>query len=176
MIQALKQNINHWDTAICLRVFGWNGRKFFDVMMRTASRFGDGYYYPFIGLMVFLLDRSVAKMLIPAAMIAFAIELPLHKLLKHKVRRIRPCHMLPEISNLVSLPDEFSFPSGHTAAAFLMATLLGAFYPFLLAPAFVIAAFVGISRIYNGVHFPADVIAGSLIGILSAKTGLVIIL
>jgi undecaprenyl-diphosphatase len=83
---------------------------------------------------------------------------------------------LPEISNLVSLPDEFSFPSGHTAAAFLMATILGAFYPVMVAPGFIIATFVGVSRIYNGVHFPADVVVGSVIGILSAKIGLVIML
>jgi len=176
MIQALKHNLYQWDTRICLRVFGWNGRKLLDTLMRAASRFGDGYYYPFIGVVLFFLDRAVIKSLLPAALIGFAIELPLHKLLKHKVRRSRPCSILPEINNLVSLPDEFSFPSGHTAAAFLMATILSAFYPVMLVPGFFLAALIGISRIYNGVHFPVDVVVGSVIGILSAKIGLVIIL
>jgi undecaprenyl-diphosphatase len=176
MIQVLKHNLNQWDTAICLHIFRWNGRRTADQLMIFASRLGDGYAYPFIGLLIFLLDPAVSRMFIPAALIAYAIELPAFKILKHKIRRVRPCNFIPEISSLIHLPDEFSFPSGHTAAAFLMATLLSTFYPAFTLPCFLIAAWIGVSRIYNGVHYPGDVLVGCLIGMISAKIGLLIIL
>lgn len=174
MIQAFVHNLNQWDTIVCLHIFGWNGKKAVDRVMKSASKAGDGYFYPVIGLLVFLLDRTVAMQLLPAAVMAFALELVLQKILKHSIRRMRPCNLLPEINNLISLPDEFSFPSGHTAASFLMATILSAFYPLVAIPAFLVALLIGISRVYNGVHYPGDVIVGSVLGLMTAKIGLAI--
>jgi undecaprenyl-diphosphatase len=62
--------------------------------------------------------------------------------------------------------DEFSFPSGHTAAAFVMVSILGSFYPVLLLPLVILASFIGISRVYLGVHYPSDVLAGAILGIV----------
>jgi len=176
MIHALIQNLHHWDQMLCLQIFAFNGRKTTDRIMVFATRLGDGYIYPLIGMFIIILNPVMIKSLVPAALIAFAIELPGHKLLKQTIRRTRPCHILPQIKNLVSLPDEFSFPSGHTASAFLMATVISTFYPALIIPNFLMAALIGLSRIYNGVHYPGDVIVGSLIGIISAKIGLIIVM
>ncbi|MBN1782880.1 phosphatase PAP2 family protein [bacterium] len=175
MISAVMQNLHDWDTVLCLQIFSMNGRRTLDRIMIAASRLGDGYLYPVIGLVVFLLNRTAAMMFLPAALIAFAIEIPLYKIIKQKIRRARPCNMISEIKNLISFPDEFSFPSGHTAAAFLMAALLSAFFPAFIVPAYLIAMVIGVSRIYNGVHYPGDVLVGSLIGLVSAKIGLLII-
>lgn len=71
--------------------------------------------------------------------------------------------------------DQFSFPSGHAAGAFMMATVLNHFYPFLMIPCYAIASIIGVSRVYNGVHYPSDVMAGSALGIFSARIGILII-
>lgn len=61
-----------------------------------------------------------------------------------------------------------SFPSGHTATSFACATVLSAFAPRLRVPFFLLAALIGLSRVYNGMHYPTDVLAGALLGVLTA--------
>jgi undecaprenyl-diphosphatase len=59
-----------------------------------------------------------------------------------------------------------SFPSGHSATAFACATVLASLAPRWRVPFFVLAALIALSRLYNGVHYPTDVLAGSVLGIL----------
>ena len=63
--------------------------------------------------------------------------------------------------------DSPSFPSGHTAAAFSLATSLSITYPkwYVIAPSAVWACGVGFARINQGVHYPSDVVAGAAIGV-----------
>lgn len=61
-----------------------------------------------------------------------------------------------------------SFPSGHAAAAFAAAAVFGDCYPRLAVPAYLFAGSVAYSRLYLRRHYPSDVVAGALIGILSA--------
>jgi undecaprenyl-diphosphatase len=71
-------------------------------------------------------------------------------------------------SPLVAIPHSHSFPSGHTATAFAGATMLSLIVP-RAAPAFyVLAAAIGYSRLYVGVHFPLDVVGGVVIGVATA--------
>ena len=64
----------------------------------------------------------------------------------------------------VAMPTSTSFPSGHTAAAFAFATGVGVEWPAASVPLYVLAGLVGYSRVHTGVHFPGDVIVGSLVG------------
>ena len=74
----------------------------------------------------------------------------------------------PTDDGLVAIPHSHSFPSGHTATAFAAATVLSALVP-RAAPAFyVLAAAIGYSRLYVGVHWPLDVVAGAVIGVATA--------
>ncbi|MBN1999234.1 phosphatase PAP2 family protein, partial [candidate division KSB1 bacterium] len=72
----------------------------------------------------------------------------------------------------INPPDKFSFPSGHTAGAFVMATMISVFYPAWTIPGYTMASVIGVSRVYNGVHFPTDVMAGVLLGRVCAMLGL----
>ncbi len=65
---------------------------------------------------------------------------------------------------------DFSFPSGHTSLAFSMATSLSIKYRkwYIVVPAFLYAGFNGYSRLYLGVHYPTDVLAGAITGSSSA--------
>jgi undecaprenyl-diphosphatase len=62
------------------------------------------------------------------------------------------------------MPISSSFPSGHSAAAFAFATGVGHVLPSAAVPLRGLAALVAYSRVHTGVHYPGDVIVGSLIG------------
>lgn len=88
-------------------------------------------------------------------------------LLKNLIGRIRPYEMIQNLSILVSAPGDPSFPSGHTASSFAMATVLFLCCPKKYGvPALILAALISFSRLYLGVHYPTDVLFGLLSGIL----------
>ena len=64
----------------------------------------------------------------------------------------------------------YAFPSGHTSAAFCTATSLSLLFPkwYVVAPSYIWAASVGYGRMYEGVHYPSDVLAGAIVGAGSA--------
>ena len=166
------QTLGHWDASLCLRIFKWNGKKIPDRLMAWASRFGNGHLYPVIALAISVFDTSVMRPLFSAGMASAVVEAAAYKFVKSRTRRLRPSEVLPQIRNLIKFPDQFSFPSGHAAGAFMMATLLRHFYPALTIPFYATASVIGVSRVYNGVHYPSDVMAGTALGIASAQIGL----
>jgi membrane-associated phospholipid phosphatase len=89
--------------------------------------------------------------------------------LKSITKRDRPYDTYPEIDN-VTVENSYSFPSAHTSSAFATATSLSMAYPkwYVIAPTFLWAGAVGYSRMYLGVHYPTDVLAGAIIGSGSA--------
>jgi undecaprenyl-diphosphatase len=87
------------------------------------------------------------------------------QLVKRTVSRPRPVSLQRQI---LRAPDRFSFPSGHAAAALSVAIGYASVSPHLSAPLIGLATIVGASRIVLGVHFPADVLAGQAIAIITA--------
>lgn len=102
---------------------------------------------------------------------AIAVALILHLLvadtiLKPFFARPRPCDLNSAVPMLVPRPRGWSFPSGHTSSAFAAAGAL-LFTKNKLAPyALVLAAFIGLTRLYLYVHFPTDVLAGTVTGLV----------
>jgi len=86
--------------------------------------------------------------------------------LKYIIRRERPYHAHPDIVQR-DTPGTYSFPSGHTTAAFATATALSLSYKkwYVAVPAYTYAGFVGYSRMRLGVHYPSDVLGGIVLGI-----------
>lgn len=83
--------------------------------------------------------------------------------IKPLARRTRPESPVPEERRLVQ-PKSTSFPSGHTASAAAFSGVVGAQLPILRVPVDALALSVGFSRVYTGVHYPGDVLAGWVIG------------
>jgi len=89
-------------------------------------------------------------------------------LLKYAVQRDRPPTVVLDPEPLLDVPTTSSFPSGHTSSSFACAWVLSRLAPRLTVPLFALAALIGFSRIYVGVHYPLDVLAGAVFGILVA--------
>lgn len=87
-------------------------------------------------------------------------------ILKNAVGRIRPYELAGITELLVDPPWDASFPSGHTSAGIASATVLLLNRHRLRWAALVVAVLIALSRLYLYVHFPTDVLAGALIGIL----------
>ena len=85
--------------------------------------------------------------------------------LKHLVARPRPC-WLESVPLLISDPTDFSFPSGHTLSSVIAATVLTAANHKFGFAAIPLAALIAFSRLYLYVHFPSDVLASVVIGLL----------
>ena len=87
------------------------------------------------------------------------------QIIKPWVGRIRPSHEFYEYINLlVSKGGKYSFPSNHAANSFVFATVLSYFYEKNKTPLYVLASAIAFSRVYVGVHYPLDIVFGSIIG------------
>lgn len=85
--------------------------------------------------------------------------------------RVRPCDLNPAVQLLIARPSDFSFPSGHTAAAFTSVFSLYRENNRLWKPVLVLAAVIAFSRMYLYVHFPTDVLGGVAVGWVCALAG-----
>jgi undecaprenyl-diphosphatase len=88
--------------------------------------------------------------------------------LREAIGRERPTHRFPDPRPLVDVPASGSFPSGHAAMSFACATLLAWLTPLPKVPLFALAALIAFSRVYNGVHYPLDVLGGAALGLAVA--------
>jgi len=115
--------------------------------------------------------RIAAFLILPA--IALGDQLN-SAFLKFIIERPRPCLELANVHLLVSCGSGFSFPSSHAVNNFSAAIVLAYFLPGWSWAFFSFAGLIAFSRVYVGVHYPSDVVAGSVIGL--AIGGAVIIL
>jgi membrane-associated phospholipid phosphatase len=103
---------------------------------------------------------------------SFVLSTAITHVTKNIVKRKRP---FEEYSFIVKRSDGggYSFPSGHTSAAFTTATSLSLYFPkwYVIVPSYLWASSVGYARMYQGVHYPTDVLAGAVIGAGSAWLG-----
>jgi len=131
---------------------------------RYLSKSGDGQLYVLIaGILSW--REGFESAIVQTILLAFLIERSVYFALKNCCKRNRPEAALINFHSIIKPSDKFSFPSGHTSAAFMMATLLSYNFPVLMVPLYCWAGLVGFSRIVLGVHFPTDILVGAVLGI-----------
>jgi len=144
-------------------------------LSKAISHTGDGHLYLVFGGLAWWLNGEHGLLFLLVGLLAFSIELPIYWTAKNLFKRRRPEELSELVTSFVTPSDRYSLPSGHTAAAFLMATLTSYFYPSLDTFTFVWAILIGASRILLGVHFLTDVVLGALLGIGCAQLALAIL-
>ncbi len=132
---------------------------------RALTRAGNGSSWTIAG--VALLGSFTARGVHLGLRLGAAtgIATLLSQALKRSLTRARPDVSIAGFEPLLANPDRFSFPSGHTAAAFGVAVAFAG-EPAGLGPlALLLAVGIGLSRVYLGAHYPLDVGAGAMLGV-----------
>ena len=155
------------DEAVVLFIYNGIQGGAFDAPVTFITRLGDkGFLW--IALTVVLIALAVKKKGLRRVAFSCALALILSAvvcniILKPAVMRVRPYDLL-EIEIMVERLHDFSFPSGHTSAAFAFAAAVWLNNRKYGIPAVALAVIMGLTRLYLCVHFPTDVIAGAVAG------------
>ncbi|MDN5357598.1 MAG: phosphatase PAP2 family protein [Candidatus Methanomethylophilaceae archaeon] len=141
-----------------------------DTVMKCISCSGD-YAAVWVGISAVLLicrpTRKIGAVMAAAVLLGLVLN---DLMIKPLIERPRPFIEDPSLLLVIDPPDGYSFASGHTSRAFAAAFALFIYNRKWGAVLLAYAALMGFSRVYLMVHYPSDVIAGALIGIICAVT------
>lgn len=162
----------HWmsrlDSALCIRINRTSHNCWVRRFFRLISRLGDGVFWYAVMLGILLSQRGDG--ILPCLHMAAAglSGTLVYKWLKEKTLRPRPYEVHQDVW-LTGIPlDRFSFPSGHTLHAVAFCTIGLTYYPTLAWLLLPFTMLVAISRVVLGLHYPSDVLAGTVIGLTLA--------
>lgn len=140
----------------------------------TYAAVGGTIWVAAAALLAWRTRRPILPITLVAAAVVWGAD-GVANLLKAATNRTRPYNAMPHLHILIARPSSGSLPSQHTTTAFAGATLLSFVWPKGTAAFFVAAALVAFSRLYLGVHYPTDVIAGAAIGATIAGAGILLV-
>ncbi|HEV8382086.1 MAG TPA: phosphatase PAP2 family protein [Gemmatimonadales bacterium] len=141
--------------------------------MRLLTHLGGARVTIGIGL---LLIAAGEQLLGLAALFALTTSHLAVQVLKRAVARARPCDASGRLLALVELPDPYSFPSGHAAAAAAVGATIAIAHPLLVPILLPVAVLIAVSRVSLRVHHVGDVIAGMVLGLAGAVGAAALIL
>ena len=144
---------------------GWWSSPVLDQVLPWLTYLGSHFAVVLFIILSWILTKR--RRVLRYLLLLYAIQSGVLYGLKFLIYRTRPFFILEMASKLSKGPGEIldpSFPSGHACYSFMMATLLASWFPRYRVIFFIIAGFIGWTRIYLGLHFPTDVIAGALLG------------
>ena len=175
--------ILHLDTAVFLLI---NNNFHFSLLndnMRAVTYLGNGWVvYWLVLVYVYVYNRLKFKESFLLLFLTQIVPGIFDIIIKRAVNRPRPVvalHTLIKtgtvhINLLGRHLTKYSFPSGHTVTAFSLAVALAYMFPKHKKLFYILAFIVAFSRVYDGEHYPLDVIAGGILGYLFAKITLIV--
>ena len=172
-MKGVARRIRDLDRALFRAIFGVKWAPLTSVMRAFTVAGSAGALWGFLAAGGFLLTGlEPSRLLIPWT--AIAASWTAAEGVKYLFDRARPFLWDTEIAPLIKTPSSSSFPSGHSATAAAGAITLSVLYP-PFAPVLVLAGLLFVlSRVYLGVHFPFDVLAGIVIGIATSAVVLAV--
>lgn len=141
---------------------------FLDKVMALLSTLGNaGALWIVIGVVLCISKkyRRGGLQMLSAELLSFIVG---NLILKNMVDRLRPCQIDETVNLIVTIPFDSSFPSGHTLNGITAAVTLMFIDKRMGIPALALAILIAFSRMYNFMHFPTDVLAGAVLGVISA--------
>lgn len=163
----LGQHIQAADTLVFRWVNGACAHPVLDVAMVLFTELGLGVVQLALLALLYVFGGPTGRRTALLCALAFAVSGLAAQILKVGVERPRPGFLLEDCRFLSERLFHGSFPSGHTTTSFAIALVAAAHYRRWAVPLFLGAALVGCSRVYLGVHFPTDVLAGAATGLAS---------
>lgn len=163
-MKSLFEYISHRDIRLLKFINNSWKCKFLDFAMPIMTYLGSFTFIFIFCTAAFLLSDAILHTMAVKAMISVTISTGVGKILKVSVTRLRPFIHIPNLNIKKIGIDMYSFPSGHTTAAFSLAVMIALYFPIWGLLTIPLALCVGISRMYHGVHYPTDVIMGLFIG------------
>jgi len=140
-----------------------------DQIMRFITNLGDGGFVWLIIAFTLLVSQKHRRTgLAMACAIAFG-SIITNAIIKNSIRRIRPFEIIEELAALIPHPKDWSFPSGHTTSSVACGILLLKRMSKMIGlTGMTLAILISVSRVYLGVHYPSDIVAGAVAGVASA--------
>ena len=161
--------IQNADISILLYIQEHIRKEWMNGFWRTITFLGDGGWFWILLAVVLLIMKKTRKAGAAAAIALVIGALITNVCLKNMVARVRPYDTYSALIPIVTKPLDWSFPSGHTCASFASAFVYFRLLPKKYGiPALVLACMIAFSRLYLGVHYTTDVLAGYLIVLLSS--------
>ena len=138
-----------------------------DNLMIFITSLGNGGMIWIVATIALLIPKKTRKAGIMSAAALLGSLIINNNIVKNIVQRPRPFVTFTDLQIIIPTPSEFSFPSGHTSSSFAAAAVFYRHLPKKIGlPSVILAGMIGFSRLYVGVHYPTDVIAGVIMGIL----------
>ncbi len=179
MVPYFPDFLQNWDVSVLNFIQNNIVNPVLDVFFSLVTHLGDGGIFWIAVALIMLCFKKTRK---TGLMMGAALILGLiigNGILKNVFGRVRPYALDDAMRTidqlLVKAPSDASFPSGHTLASFEASVVLMIRDKRFGIPALIIAVCVALSRLYLYIHFPTDVIAGAILGIINAFLGVLIV-
>lgn len=154
--------LNDWEAALIRRIVPDTHAAWADAVMIGLTRVGDGWLW---GAAALATIQSRSWHVFAAGAAACAAANLVFMLTKRATGRQRPCYTYRDLQPPTSARDYYSFPSGHSINAFAATTVLEVVVWPSVVPLLLVVAFgIAVSRVYLRLHYPTDVLVGSLLG------------
>lgn len=163
---SLLQNI---DNSILLFIKNNMHSHIMDSIMVIITSLGNGGAIWIIISVLLIINKKYRKIGFIALASLLLSSILGEGILKHVVQRIRPSADIPVIDMLIAKPLTYSFPSGHAASSFAAAGVLAKYLKKYSLGFLGLASLIAFSRLYLYVHYPTDVLAGIILGLICSR-------